>query len=129
MRDERCELRIIEIGSRQTGALQAMGPAVAAPAVPELVRALNDPLDYVRVAAADALGATGPRAGAAQSNGERSHVRHPHWLQLGINGHQAGFPVRLFSGQSRGESPSAVLTCYACGTSCQYGVNEIAHFA
>ncbi|MGH7870115.1 MAG: HEAT repeat domain-containing protein, partial [Candidatus Dormibacteraceae bacterium] len=45
-------------------ALEAMGPA-AAPALPELVHALIDPVDYVRVPAADALGAMGPAAHAA----------------------------------------------------------------
>jgi len=41
-----------------------MGPAAAA-ALPELVRGLNDPVDYVRAKAADALGAMGPEARAA----------------------------------------------------------------
>jgi len=45
-------------------ALQAMGP-VAATALPELVHALNDSVDYVRVPAADALGALGPAGRAA----------------------------------------------------------------
>jgi HEAT repeat protein len=45
-------------------ALKAMGPS-AAPALPELIRALNDPLDYIRAAAAGALGAIGPAARAA----------------------------------------------------------------
>jgi HEAT repeat protein len=37
----------------------------AAPAVPELISALSDPVDYVRAPAADALGNIGPKAGAA----------------------------------------------------------------
>ena len=37
----------------------------AAPAVPELIRALDDPVVYVRCPAADALGAIGPAAKAA----------------------------------------------------------------
>ena len=47
-------------------ALEAMGSAARA-ALPELVSALNDPMDYVRVPAADALGAMGPAARAAVS--------------------------------------------------------------
>lgn len=42
----------------------AIGPG-AAPALPELVRALNDAVEYVRVPAADALGAMGPAGRAA----------------------------------------------------------------
>jgi HEAT repeat protein len=45
-------------------ALEAMGPK-AASAIPELVTALNDPVDYVRAPAADALGAIGPGAQVA----------------------------------------------------------------
>ena len=41
-----------------------MGPA-AAPAVPQLIKALNDPELSVRLAAAGALGAIGPKASAA----------------------------------------------------------------
>jgi HEAT repeat protein len=41
-----------------------MGPA-AAPAVPQLIKALNDPELPVRLAAAGALGAIGPKASAA----------------------------------------------------------------
>jgi len=45
-------------------ALKAMGPA-AAPAVPELIAALSDPVAYVRSPVTDALGAIGPAARAA----------------------------------------------------------------
>jgi len=38
-----------------------MGPK-AATAVPALIQALNDPVNYVRAPAADALGAIGPQA-------------------------------------------------------------------
>jgi len=38
--------------------------AIAAPAVPDLVGALSDPVAYVHAAAANALGATGPAARA-----------------------------------------------------------------
>jgi HEAT repeat protein len=44
--------------------LKEMG-AIAAPAVPDLVGALVDPVAYVRAAAANALGAIGPAARAA----------------------------------------------------------------
>lgn len=45
-------------------ALRSMGSG-AAEAVPALIQALNDPADYVRAPAADALGAIGPSARAA----------------------------------------------------------------
>jgi hypothetical protein len=45
-------------------ALREMG-AKAAPAVPQLTVCVNDPVDYVRAAAADALGAIGPGARTA----------------------------------------------------------------
>ncbi|MGA8151333.1 MAG: HEAT repeat domain-containing protein, partial [Terriglobales bacterium] len=45
-------------------ALQSMG-AKSAPAVPQLVQALHDPVNYVRMSVANALGAIGPSSRAA----------------------------------------------------------------
>ena len=75
------------------GGAQNIGPG-AAEAVPALVRVLDDPVDYVRFPAADAIGAIGPAASAAvpalirrfQTKGEIGLVLNRVALALGAIG-------------------------------------------